>query len=74
MTTLKRTKEILEQRKQEEKVLWEYFGKEQIGKEMTDKQWEQFLKQYQDKFANAAYHIAFDCVAEFMEHEDIKWI
>jgi len=58
----------------EEKVLWEYLGKEQIGNEMTDKQWERFLEQYQDKFAKAAYHVAQDCVAEFMKHEDIKWI
>lgn len=62
-----------------ENVLWAYIGKEQIAGElipakMTDKQWEQFLKQYQDKFVKGAYQIAADCVIEFMEEEDIKWI
>jgi len=53
----------------EEKVLWEYLGKEQIGNEMNDEQWEQFLKKYQDKFADAAYQVAKDCVAEFMKQK-----
>ena len=56
-----------------EKVLWEYLGKEQIGNEMNDEQWERFLKKYQDKFADAAYQVAEDCVAEFMKQEEIKW-
>ena len=63
-------KQILTQ----EKVLWEYLGKEQIGNEMNDKQWERFLEKYQDKFADAAYQVAEDFVAEFMKHEDIKWV
>lgn len=70
----KENKMTLKQLLTEEKVLWEYLGKEQIGNEMNDEQWERFLKKYQDKFADAAYQVAKDCVVEFMEHEDIKWI
>ena len=57
-----------------EYVIFEFFGKEQIGEELTNKQWDKFVKTYNDKFANGSYEVAKECIREFMEHEDIKWI
>jgi len=50
-------------------VLWQYFEKQHIAEDLTDKQWEKFIEEYQDGFANGTYYTALDCVEEFTTTE-----
>ena len=52
-------------------VLWQYYEKEHIAEDFTDEQWNKFLKDKQDGFADSVYETARICVVDFQIHNDI---
>ena len=48
-------------------VLWQYFEKDHIAEELTDEQWNKFLVDYQDGFADGVVETAMICVSDFQD-------
>jgi hypothetical protein len=46
-------------------VLWQYYEKEHIAEDFTDEQWNKFLEDKQDGFADSVYETARICVVDF---------
>ena len=46
-------------------VLWQYYEKEHIAEDLTDEQWNKFLEDKQDGFADSVYETARMCVVDF---------
>ena len=46
-------------------VLWQYYEKEHIAEDFTDEQWNKFLEDKQDGFADSVYETAMICVVDF---------
>ena len=46
-------------------VLWQYYEKEHIAEDFTDEQWNKFLEDKQDGFADSVYETAMICVYAF---------
>ena len=46
-------------------VLWQYYEKEHIAEDFTDEQWNKFLEDKQDGFADSVYETARICVIDF---------
>jgi len=57
-------------------VLWQYFEKDHIAQDLTDEQWNKFLADKQDGFADSVYETAMICVSDFEmeENNESKWI
>tara|TARA_Y100000004_G_scaffold5877_1_gene6826 strand:- start:902 stop:1162 length:261 start_codon:yes stop_codon:yes gene_type:complete len=52
-------------------VLWQYYEKEHIAEDFTDEQWNKFLEDYQDGFADSVYETARICVVDFQIDNEI---
>ena len=48
-------------------VLWQYFEKDHIAQDLTDEQWNKFLADKQDGFAEGVYETAMICVSDFQD-------
>jgi hypothetical protein len=52
-------------------VLWQYYEKEHIAEDFTDEQWNKFLEDKQDGFADSVYETARICVVDFQIDNEI---
>ena len=52
-------------------VLWQYYEKEHIAEDFTDQQWNKFLEDKQDGFADSVYETARICVVDFQIDNEI---
>ena len=51
--------------------LWQYYEKEHIAEDFTDEQWNKFLEDKQDGFADSVYETARICVVDFQIDNEI---
>lgn len=39
-------------------ILWQYYEKDDLAQDLTDKQWNEFIGLYQDNFCDGAFYVA----------------
>ena len=46
-------------------VIWQYYEKENIANDLSDKEWEEFVSLYQDNFCEGAYFVVDDLIGDY---------
>jgi len=53
-------------------VIWQYYEKENIAKELSDKEWDEFVALNQDNFCEGAYFVIDDLLGDYQHHLKMK--
>ena len=46
-------------------VIWQYYEKEHIADDLSNKEWEEFVALYQDNFCEGAYFVVDDLLGDY---------
>lgn len=53
-------------------VIWQYYEKNAIAKELSDKEWDEFVSLNQDNFCEGAYFVIDDLLGDYQHHLKMK--
>lgn len=53
-------------------VIWQFYEKEHIADDLSDKEWKEFVALYQDNFCEGAYYVVDDLLGDYQHHLTMK--